>query len=93
MSKYEMLYIIATGIDEEAKKAIIKKFEDVVVSLGGTVEKTDDWGEKDLQYPIKFKDKGNYVLMNFEIAPSKIAEIDRLARIQDEIIRQIIIKK
>ena len=93
MSKYEMLYIIAADVDEEAKKGIIKKFEDLVVSCGGTVESTENWGEKQLQYPINYKDKGNYVLMTFDCEPSKVAEIDRIARIQDEIIRKMIIKK
>jgi small subunit ribosomal protein S6 len=93
MSKYEMLYIISADVEEEAKKGIIKKFEDLVASCGGTVEKTEDWGEKQLQYPINYKTKGNYVLMTFDCEPSYIAEINRIAGIQDEIIRKMIIKK
>ena len=52
MTKYEMLYILDSALADEAKEAIIKKFEDLVVNNGGVVEKTDRWGVKKLQYPI-----------------------------------------
>ena len=44
--KYEMLYLIDTSIAEEARDALIAKFEDVVKNLGGTVVSTDKWGVK-----------------------------------------------
>ena len=46
MTKYDMLYILAPELEEEAREVIIKKFEDLVTANGGTVEKTDRWGMK-----------------------------------------------
>ena len=93
MTKYEMLYIFAPEVEDEGKEVIIKKFEDLVTSNGGTLEKTDKWGTKKLQYPINYKTEGFYVLMTFEAEPSFIKELSRIAGITDGIIRTLITKR
>ena len=92
MTKYEMLYILDTALTDEAKEAIIKKFEDLVTKNGGVVEKTDRWGVKKLQYPINYKSEGYYVLMTFEAEKTIVVEIKRIAGIVDGIIRRLITK-
>ena len=72
MTKYEMLYIIDASLADEAKEAIIKKFESLVTDNGGVVEQIDRWGVKKLQYPINYKTEGYYVLMNFEAAKTLV---------------------
>jgi small subunit ribosomal protein S6 len=93
MTKYEMLYILDSALADEAKEAIIKKFEDLVVNNGGVVEKTDRWGVKKLQYPINYKNDGYYVLMSFEAEKTIVVEIKRIAGITDGIIRRLITKR
>ncbi len=93
MTKYEMLYILDTTLADEAKEAIITKFEDLVTKNGGTIEKTDRWGVKKLQYPINYKSEGYYVLMTFEAEKSIVVEIKRIAGITDGIIRRLITKR
>ena len=90
--KYEMLYLIHTSIAEEARDALIAKFEDVVKNLGGTVVSTDKWGVKKLAYPINYKSDAFYVLMTFEAEGSAIKELDRVAGITDGILRRMISK-
>ena len=92
MNKYEMLYVLEAAASEEAKEAVIAKFEGLVATLGGTVEKTDKWGERKLAYPIRFKDSGYFVLMTFTAEGKAIAEIDRVARLTNEVIRTVITK-
>ncbi len=92
MTKYDMLYIIAPEIDEEAREVIIKKFEDLVTANGGTVEKTDRWGMKKLQYPINYKTEGYYVVMTFEAGKDFVVEMKRVVGITDGIIRRLITK-
>lgn len=92
MTKYEMLYILDAGLSDEAKEAVIKKFEDLVIANGGVVEKTDRWGVKKLQYPIDYKTEGYYVLMTFEAAKTLVVEIKRIAGITDGVIRRLITK-
>ncbi|MBO4252055.1 MAG: 30S ribosomal protein S6 [Clostridia bacterium] len=92
MTKYEMLYILDISLSDEAKESIIKKFEDLVVTSGGTVEKTDRLGVRKLQYPINYKTEGFYVLMTFEAAPTLVVELKRVAGITDGIARRLITK-
>ncbi len=93
MTKYEMLYILDSALTDEAKEAIIKKFEDLVKENGGAVENTDRWGVKKLQYPINYKSEGYYVLMTFEAEKTLVVEIKRVASITDGIIRRLITKR
>ena len=92
MRKYEMLYILSTELNDEARDAVIAKFEEVVKSNGGAVEKVDKWGVKKLAYPINYKPEGFYVLMTFESEVALVAELKRVARITDGILRILITK-
>ena len=60
---------------------------------GGSVEKVDKWGAKKLAYPINFKEDGYYVLMNFECEPALVAEMERQLRINDQVMRHMVVKK
>ena len=88
-----MLYILDASLSDEAKESIVKKFEDLVTSNGGTVENIDRWGNRKLQYPINDKSEGYYVLMNFEAEKTLVVEIKRIAGITDGIIRRLITKR
>ena len=66
--KYEMLYLIDSSIAEEARDALIAKFEELVKTLGGKVVSTDKWGVKKLAYPINYKSDAFYVLMHGEVS-------------------------
>ncbi|HIZ09461.1 MAG TPA: 30S ribosomal protein S6 [Candidatus Borkfalkia avicola] len=90
--KYEMLYLIDSSIAEEARDALIAKFEELVKTLGGKVVSTDKWGVKKLAYPINYKSDAFYVLMTFEAEGSAIKELDRVAGITDGILRRMISK-
>ncbi len=90
--KYEMLYLIDASMAEEAREALISKFEDTVKNLGGTVVSTDKWGVKKTAYPINYKSEAFYVLMTFEADGSSIKELDRIAGITDGVMRRMITK-
>lgn len=93
MNKYELLFIIDNSAADEAKEAIIAKMPQLVTDNGGSVEKVDKWGAKKLAYPINFKEDGYYVLMNFECEPALIAEMERQLRINDQVMRHMVVKK
>lgn len=90
--KYEMLYLVDSSIADEAREALIAKFEGLVGSLGGKVLSTDKWGVKKLAYPIDYKSDAFYVLMTFEAEGSAIKELDRVCGITDGILRRMITK-
>ncbi len=92
MNKYEMLYILGADLTDEVKEQLIAKFEGIVTSNGGTVEKTEKWGVKKLAYPINYKTEGYYVLMTFESAPTLIKELERVAGITEGVMRRMVSK-
>lgn len=93
MPNYEVLYIISPSVAEEQRKALVAKFKDYVESNKGTVKGVEEWGLKRLAYPIKFKDEGFYVLMDFT-APSEVSQaMAKLMQITDGILRCIVVKK
>ena len=93
MTKYEMLYILDASLTDEVRDSIIQKVEDLVTKNGGSIEKTDRWGVKKLQYPINYKSEGYYVLMTFEAEKTLVVEIKRIIGITDGIIRRLITKR
>ena len=93
MNKYELLFIIDNSAADEAKEAIIAKMSQLVTDNGGSVEKVDKWGAKKLAYPINFKEDGYYVLMNFECEPALVAKMERQLRINDQVMRHMVVKK
>ncbi|MCI8343635.1 MAG: 30S ribosomal protein S6 [Clostridia bacterium] len=92
MAKYEMLYLLNSELSEEAREAEMKKYADIVTSMGGTVESTDKWGVRKTAYPIKFKTEAFFVLMTFVADGSVVTELDRIAGISGEVLRRMITK-
>ncbi|MBQ3109073.1 MAG: 30S ribosomal protein S6 [Clostridia bacterium] len=93
MNKYESLYIITPELDEEATKACVAKFSGIVTANGGTVTEVNEWGKRRLAYAIDYKTEGYYVLMNFESAPEFPRELERNFKIDESILRYMVIRK
>ena len=91
MNKYEVMFIVKPA-EEEATNAVIEIVEALIARVGGTVEKVDRWGKRRLAYAVKKFTDGFYVLINFEAAPAEIKEIDRVLKINDEVLRHLIVK-
>ena len=92
MNKYEVMYIVKP-LEDEAVEAVVKKFEDLIAANGGAVEKTDRWGKKRLAYEINKTQEGVYVLLTFTGSAACVAELDRVMRITDELMRHMIVRK
>ena len=92
MNKYESVVIINSSLEEAKIKEIIAKFTDLI-NKHGKVESTDEVGAKKLAYEIKKQTEGYYVIFQFEAEPSFIAELERVYRITDEVIKFIVVRK
>ena len=93
MNRYELLYIIKSNLTDEAKDQVIAKVNDFIVKMGGNVESTENLGNKKLAYEINKTREGTYVLTYFNAEPNKITDLDRMMRIDETIIRQMIVTK
>lgn len=84
--KYETLYIIDPAQGEEGIAALVEKFK-AMVEAEGTLTGVDEWGKRRLAYPINDLNEGYYVLMTFESKPEFPAELERVMKITDGIMR------
>ena len=92
MKSYEMLYVLDNSVADEAKDALVAKFEGIVTSMGGELVSTDKGGSKKLPYAINYKGEGFFVLMKFNSEPAVVNELDRIAGLSDEVLRRMIVK-
>jgi len=92
MNKYELVYVIDTALDDDARKVVIDRFNGMIEQEGGKVLKVDEWGKRRLAYPINYKTEGYYVLVNFESEATLPREIERTMQIAESILRYLIVK-
>lgn len=92
MRKYEAMYIISPNLDEAATKETVEKFQNLITSHGGEIENLKEMGKRRLAYEIEEFREGFYVLITFKSQPDFIAELERVFRITDSVIRYIIVK-
>ena len=87
--KYEVLYVIDPAVGEEGIAALVEKFK-ALVEGNGTITSIDEWGKRRLAYPINDLMEGYYVLMTFDAKPDLPAELDRVFKITEGILRSLI---
>ena len=92
MNQYEVMYIIDTALEEQARVDLINRFSGLVELNGGQVDRVDEWGKRRLAYPINYKTEGYYVLMYIQ-APSELPrELERNFQINDNVLRYLVIR-
>ena len=93
MNKYEIMYIVRADIDEKAQKDTVSAFEKVLTNMKAKIVNNKDMGQKKLAYPIKKQLRGNYYLLNVEATAAAVKEFDRKAKIDENILRHIVIRE
>lgn len=91
-AKYESVIVINTKLGEDGIKAMVEKVS-ALISQNGTLDAVDEWGKRRLAYPINDETEGYYVLFNFTCAPSFPAELDRVYKITEGLMRTLIVAK
>ena len=93
MNRYEMIYIIDTGLEETARKELVEKVSALISANGGEVEKVDaTWGKRRLAYAIDYKTEGWYVLVNFKAPAELPRELERNLQINENVLRYLVVK-
>jgi len=93
MRNYEIMYVIRPNLEEEGRKALIESFSNIFTNLGSEVAEVKEWGMRDLAYPINDFTKGYYVVMNVVASNEARDEFNRLVKINEDIIRYIVIRQ
>ena len=93
MSRYELIYIIDTAVEDSARKELIERVNNLIAANGGEVEKVDEtWGKRRLAYAINYKTEGWYVLVTFKANSELPRELERNLRNYDAVIRYMTVK-
>ena len=90
MAKYETMLVTSGNLDEEATTALVGKFKSLI-EANGTIDSVDEWGKRRLAYPINKVEEGVYTVIKFTSAPEFPAELDRIYKITDGVLRTMIV--
>ncbi len=91
MRHYEIVYLVHPDQSEQVT-AMADRYKGVIEQGGGTVHRYEDWGRRQLAYPINKIHKAHYIMMNVEVSQETLDEIENLFRFNDAIIRNLVLK-
>lgn len=91
-AKYESVMVISMKQGDEGVQALIEKFKSLI-EANASLHSIDEWGKRKLAYLINKESEGYYVLFNFEAEPEFPAELDRVYKITDGVMRSLIVRK
>ena len=92
MKKYDIMYIVNASLEDAARTKVMDGLHKIITDHNGTIDQVDEWGVKEFAYEIKHMNKGYYVVINVTANNEGIHEFDRLARINHNIVRYMIVK-
>ncbi len=92
MRHYEIVFLVHPDQSEQVN-AMIDRYRSMIESGGGTIHRLEDWGRRQLAYPINKIHKAHYVLMNVECDAPTLDELSSAFRFNDAVIRDLIIKR
>lgn len=92
MNQYEVMYVIDTALEDQARQDLIARFSSLVEQNGGSIDRIDEWGKRRLAYAINYKTEGYYVLMYVTAPPALPRELERNLQISESVLRYLVIR-
>ncbi|NLJ80420.1 MAG: 30S ribosomal protein S6 [Firmicutes bacterium] len=93
MRAYELMVIYAPNLDEEGLEAQIDRTKELIVNIGGEIEKVDTWGKRRFAYEINDNTEGFYVVIDFKAEGGTTSEVERILKITDEVVRYLLVRR
>ena len=91
MKKYEVMYILKANLEDATRQATIDSLNAIITNDGGAIEETNEWGIREFAYEIDGMTKGYYVVVTFNGTAAAVAEFERIARINKDVIRTMML--
>ena len=91
MRHYEIVFLVHPDQSEQVP-AMIERYKTLIEGDKGTINRLEDWGRRQLAYPIQDLGKAHYVLMNVECSNSALAELENAFRFNDAVIRKLVVR-
>jgi small subunit ribosomal protein S6 len=92
MHQYETLFILHPDLPEAQVRETIDRVRRLIEGMDGQVKELQDWGMRDLAYPIRKQPRGTYVLAQYVARPDVVKELERTLKLADEILRFISVR-
>jgi small subunit ribosomal protein S6 len=92
MRHYEIVFLVHPDQSDQVP-AMIERYRTTIESRGGALHRLEDWGRRQLAYPINKVHKAHYVLMNIEIDQETLNELETAFRFNDAVIRNLVIQR
>jgi len=92
MRTYELMMITHGSLDEPAVQANVGRFTKLITDRGGRIERIDHWGKREFAYEINHMREGYYTVIDLQIAPEGLAEVERQLRLADEVVRHKVVR-
>ena len=92
MRNYEFTFIIHPDVEDEGITGITEKVSQFITEGGGQVTNADHWGRRRLAYPIQKQKEGYYVLMQIQLDPKSLGELERKLKLTEEVIRYLLVR-
>jgi len=92
MQRYETLFVMHPELPEAQVRETIDRVKRLVEGMDGQISDTQDWGMRDLAYPIRKQPRGTYVLVQYAANPGVVKELERTMKLADEILRFISVR-
>ena len=89
---YEAMLIVIPELDEEQVENTITRFRTIIERTGGEVGEVNNWGRRKLAYEIEHRTDGFYAVMEFTAGERTLAELKRILRVSDDVLRHMIVK-
>ena len=91
MRHYEIVFLVHPDQSDQVP-AMIERYSAVITDAEGTIHRTEDWGRRQLAYPIQNSHKAHYVLLNVETEYAQIEDLETQFRYNDAVLRSLVIK-
>jgi len=92
MRHYEIVFLVHPDQSEQVT-SMVERYRTMIEGKGGKIHRLEDWGRRQLAYPIKKAFKAHYVLMNIESTPDVVAELDNAFYYNDAVLRNMIMQR
>ena len=93
MKNYEVVYIFDSAVAEDQVQEKLNRYHELLLGPGqGEITATDVWGRKQLAFPIKKKNSGTYVVVQFRTAEDALPEYERLLKLDEELLRYLVVQ-
>jgi small subunit ribosomal protein S6 len=90
LRSYELLFITRPDYDDEKVASVISRYQDLITNANGTIQSAEKWGKRRLAYEINDLREGVYILINFQAGSKVASELDRLMKIDQDVVRHMI---